>query len=58
MIEFRNRFKYKTPSIFYILPSISVAHNKLSKCYFIDVQWLKIGFSVTISIKRNENKKL
>jgi len=52
MIEFRNRFRYKTPSIFYILPSISVTHNKLSKCYFIDVQWLKIGFSVTISKKR------
>ena len=52
MIEFSNRFNSKTPSIFYILPSISVTHNKLSKCYFVDVQWLKIGFSVTISKKR------
>ena len=51
MIEFRNIFRYRSPSVFYILPSISVVHNKISRCYFIDVQWFRRGFSITIGKK-------
>ena len=51
MIEFRNRFKYRTPIVFYVLPSISITHNKISRCYFIDVQWFRTGFSITIGRK-------
>ena len=52
MIEFRNGFGYKTPKVFYVLPSLSIWHNKLNNCYNVHINLFKRGYTFTIGKKR------
>lgn len=48
MIEFRNGFAYRKPNVFHVFPSISIIHNRLNNCYFVNIDFLKRGYTFTI----------